>query len=218
MRAFVRTARETRFTVRRDELFLRPQAPATGTPVRKKGRRGHVKAVPAVLVFARLCVCGADCRGMSLHGLDYVVPAVYAYYVDETGDEMAMGNAAMALVYSGEAAYAMELNDDLSYSVPEEGSNLWIDSWFMPKSCHNTEYAEKFLDFLCREDIGMLNFDYVYYATPNLAVKENLDEETLSDTTIFPTDETLANCEVYKQYDIDTTKLSNYLWKKLKSE
>lgn len=112
----------------------------------------------------------------------------------------------------------MELNDDLSYSVPEEGSNLWIDSWFMPKSCHNTEYAEKFLDFLCRKDIGMLNFDYVYYATPNLAVKENLDEETLSDTTIFPTDETLANCEVYKQYDIDTTKLSNYLWKKLKSE
>ena len=49
----------------------------------------------------------------------------------------------------------------------------------------------------------MLNFDYVYYATPNLAVKENLDEETLSDTTIFPTDETLANCEVYKQYDND---------------
>ena len=43
-----------------------------------------------------------------------------------------MGNAAMALVYSGEAAYAMELNDDLSYSVPEEGSNIWIDSWFMP--------------------------------------------------------------------------------------
>ena len=83
-------------------------------------------------------------------------PLVYAYYVDETGDEMAMGNAAMALVYSGEAAYAMELNDDLSYSVPEEGSNLWIDSWFMPKSCHNTEYAEKSLDFLCREDIGML--------------------------------------------------------------
>lgn len=145
-------------------------------------------------------------------------PLVYAYYVDETGDEMAAGNAAMALVYSGEAAYAIDLNDDLSYNVPKEGSNLWIDSWFMPKSCHNTEYAEKFLDFLCREDIGLINFDYVYYATPNLAVKENLDEETLSDTTIFPTEETLENCTVYKQYNADTTKLSNYLWKKLKSE
>lgn len=36
-------------------------------------------------------------------------PLVYAYYVDETSDEMAAGNAAMALVYSGEAATAMEL-------------------------------------------------------------------------------------------------------------
>ena len=51
-------------------------------------------------------------------------PLVYAYYVDETADEMAAGNAAMALVYSGEAATALELNDDLSYTVPKEGSNL----------------------------------------------------------------------------------------------
>ncbi len=60
-----------------------------------------------------------------------------------------------------------------------------------PGLCQNPAITpnmqKKFLDFLCREDIGMLNFDYVYYATPNLAVKENLDEETLSDTTIFPT-------------------------------
>ena len=145
-------------------------------------------------------------------------PIVYAYYVDETGDEMAGGNAAMALVYSGEAAYAMELNEDLSYNVPNEGSNLWIDSFFIPKSCTNKENAEKFLDFLCREDVAMLNFDYVYYATPNTAVVEALDEETLSDTTIFPTEETLENCEVYKQHDQETTALYSYLWKKLKSE
>lgn len=145
-------------------------------------------------------------------------PIVYAYYVDETGDEMAGGNAAMALVYSGEAAYAIELNDNLSYSVPEEGSNLWIDSWFIPTTCTNKENAEKFLDFLCREDVAMINFDYVYYATPNTAVVNALDDETLSDTTIFPTEETLANCEVYKQFDGETTALYSYLWKKLKSE
>lgn len=144
-------------------------------------------------------------------------PIVYAYYVDETGDEMAAGNAAMALVYSGEAAYAMELNEDLAYSVPAEGSNLWIDSWFIPKSCNNPENAELFLDFLCREDVAMTNFDYVYYATPNTAVVDELDEETLSDTTIFPTDDTLSNCEVYQQFDRETTDLYSYLWKKLKS-
>ncbi|MBQ5675264.1 MAG: spermidine/putrescine ABC transporter substrate-binding protein, partial [Lachnospiraceae bacterium] len=60
--------------------------------------------------------------------------------------------------------------------------------------------------------------DYVYYATPNTAVVNALDDETLSDTTIFPTEETLANCEVYKQFDGETTALYSYLWKKLKSE
>lgn len=145
-------------------------------------------------------------------------PIVYAYYVDETADEMIAGNAAMALVYSGEAAAAMEYNDDLSYAVPAEGSNLWIDSWFIPKSSKNQENAEKFLDFLCRPDVAMANFNYVWYATPNLAVIDELDEETKSDTTIFPPEEILANCTVYKQYDPATTKFSNYLWKKLKSE
>lgn len=61
-------------------------------------------------------------------------PLVYAYMVDETGDEMIAGNAALAVLYSGEAAYAMDFNDDLAYSVPKEGSNIWIDAWFIPKS------------------------------------------------------------------------------------
>lgn len=145
-------------------------------------------------------------------------PIVYAYYVDETADEMAAGNAAMALVYSGEAAYAMELNDDLSYSVPKEGSNLWIDSWFIPKRCTHRENAEKFLDFLCREDVAMANFEYVCYASPNQKVVDALDEEVKNDPTIFPPDEILENCTVYKQLGIDTTERYSYLWKTLKSE
>ena len=145
-------------------------------------------------------------------------PIVYAYYVDETADEMAAGNAAMALVYSGEAAYAMELNDDLSYAVPEEGSNLWIDSWFIPKTCKNTENAEKFLDFLCREDIARKNFDYVYYATPNTAVYNNLDDAIKKDTIIFPDQSVLENCEVYTSLNEEGTNLYNRLWKELKSD
>lgn len=144
-------------------------------------------------------------------------PLIYAYFVDETGDEMAAGNASLAVVYSGEAAYAQSLADNLAYNVPKEGSNLWIDSWFIPKTCKNQSNAEKFLDFLCREDIARMNFDYVYYATPNTAVYENLDEETKNDTTIFPDQATLDNCEVYLSLDEEGTSLYNQLWKELKS-
>lgn len=144
-------------------------------------------------------------------------PLVYAYLVDESSDEMVAGNAAMALVYSGEAAAAKIYNEDLDYSVPDEGSNMWIDSWFIPKTCKNTENAEKFLDFLCRKDIAMKNFEYVYYATPNKEVYNALDEETQNDPTIFPPREILDNCEVLSSLDSDSVDLYNDLWKKLKS-
>ena len=127
-------------------------------------------------------------------------PLVYSYLVDESADEVVAGNASMALVYSGEAAYAESLSKDLDYSVPTEGSNMWIDSWMIAKTCKNQENAEKFLDFLCREDIAMKNFEYVYYATPNKAVYDKLDKETQENKTIFPDEETLNNCEICLLY------------------
>lgn len=144
-------------------------------------------------------------------------PLIYSYLVDEAQDEMIAENAAMAVVYSGEAGFAMEFNDNLAFSVPKEGSNMWIDSWFIPKTCTNQENAEKFLNFLCREDIAMMNFDYVYYATPNTEVVRQLDKELQENTTIFPPKETLDNCEVLKSLDDTTTALFSELWLELKA-
>lgn len=144
-------------------------------------------------------------------------PLVYSYLVDEAQDEMISENAAMAVVYSGEAGYALEFNDKLAFSVPDEGSNMWIDSWFIPKSAKHKEHAEKFLNFLCREDISMMNFDYVYYATPNKKTRESLDLELQENTTIFPPTDILENCEVLKPLDDETTMKLNLLWKEIKS-
>lgn len=144
-------------------------------------------------------------------------PMVYSYLVDEAQDEMIAENAAMAVVYSGEAALAIDLNENLGFSVPKEGSNIWIDSWFMPKTSKHQENAEKFLDFLCREDIAALNFDYVYYATPNKVLYDSLDPELQQNTTIFPPKDVLENCEVLKSLDEAATATYNALWKELKS-
>lgn len=144
-------------------------------------------------------------------------PLVYSYLVDEAQDEMIAENAAMAVVYSGEAGLALEYNEKLAFSVPKEGSNMWIDAWFMPKSARHIENAEKFLNFLCRKDIAHLNFDYVYYATPNMQVKDSLDKELQENTTIFPPKETLDNCEVFKSLDDEATMRYNLYWKEIKS-
>lgn len=144
-------------------------------------------------------------------------PLVYSYLVDEAQDEMIAENAAFALVYSGEAGYAIEMNDNLAYCVPDEGSNMWIDSWFLPKTCKHKENAEKFLDFLCRKEIAKMNFEYVYYATPNQALVESLEPELQKNTTIFPPREVLDNCEILKSLDETATARYNELWKEIKS-
>lgn len=140
-----------------------------------------------------------------------------AYLVDETRDIMIAEDAALAVIYSGDASVAMEENEALDYTIPQEGSNIWLDCWVIPSTCQHKKNAEKFIDFMNREDIAMMNFDYVYYGTPNLAVKEQLDEETQEDLTVFPSEELLEKLEVYQYLGEDMDRFYNRLWKELKA-
>ncbi len=144
-------------------------------------------------------------------------PDVSAYLVDEARDEVVAGNASMAVVYSGEAYLGHEYNNDLAYVVPKEGSNVWIDSWIVTKNCKNTEAAAKFLDFLCREDIGTKNFEYIYYSTPNDAVVANMDDSLKNNPAIVPATEDTDRCEICIQPDTEITELYSEYWKEIKA-
>lgn len=145
-------------------------------------------------------------------------PMVSAYYVDETANEMIAENASLAVCYSGEAALAMDENDHLKYIVPDEGSNLWIDSWFVPKSCRNYQDALTFLDFLCDNEVALQNFEYVYYASPILYVQTHMDIDDRLNSAINPENRVTRNCEVYRALDNDTSAYLNTLWQELKSQ
>ncbi len=143
---------------------------------------------------------------------------VESYLVDEARDEVVAENAVMGVIYSGEAHLGREYNPDLDYIIPKEGSNMWIDSWIITKECKNKEAAEKFLDFLCREDIAKANFNEVFYSSPNTKVTESMDEELKKDISIVPTPDLLEKCEVYEALDEKTTELYNELWKEIKAQ
>jgi spermidine/putrescine transport system substrate-binding protein len=94
-------------------------------------------------------------------------PLVQAYVIDQVRDKMIGGEAAVGVIYSGEMLYIQDevaslgLDYDLEYVIPEEGTNLWLDSWVIPKNAKNKENAEKFINFLCRPDIALMNFEYM---------------------------------------------------------
>ncbi|MBE5875972.1 MAG: ABC transporter substrate-binding protein [Lachnospiraceae bacterium] len=145
-------------------------------------------------------------------------PLVQAYVVDQVRDKMIGNEAAIGVIYSGEAIYTQRENPDLEYVIPEEGTNIWIDSWVMLKNAPNKENAEKFINFLCRPDIALMNFDYITYSTPNDAAKELIEDEDIKNSPIaFPDLSQYDNLEAFLYLGEDFDESLNELWKQVKS-
>ena len=144
-------------------------------------------------------------------------PLVKAYYVDETKEKMVAGEAALAVVYSGDALYAMELNEDLDYAVPLEGSNVWIDPMVIPATAKNRENAEKLIDFLCRPDIAQMNCEYIWYSSPNAAAIELMGEDYTENPTINPPQEVIDRCEFFHDIPDDFLSVYNSFWNMVKN-
>ena len=99
--------------------------------------------------------------------LQEVKPYLYAFEVDSGKSDILTGKIDINFAWSGDAVYALELGDEagveLSYIVPEEGSNVWFDGWVIPKDSKNVESSRAFLDFISDPESAVRNMDYIGY-------------------------------------------------------
>lgn len=146
-------------------------------------------------------------------------PLVQAYVIDQVRDKMIGNEAALGVIYSGEAIFTQRENPDLEYVIPKEGTNVWIDGWVIPKNAENVENAEKFIDFMCRGDIALLNFDYITYSTPNTAAQALIEDDDIRNSKIaFPDLSQYDGLETFSYLGDDADALYNDLWKEIKSK
>ncbi len=141
---------------------------------------------------------------------------VLSYMGDDIKDAMIGEQAALAVVWSGDAVYMKRENPDLEYVIPKEGSNLWFDAMVILKGSKNKKEAELFINFMCEPEIAFRNTDYIGYSTPHIEAKKMLDPEILNDTTAYPTDEELANCEVFEALS-DIIQEYDRVWTEVKA-
>lgn len=125
-------------------------------------------------------------------------PLVMAYVVDEVRDMMIGGEAAVALLWSGEAVAAMGENEDLAYYVPEEGSNVWVDAMFIPKTATHKKEAEMFMNFLTEKDNTLRNIDYVWYSTVHTEAINEVEEFLFDNPGFNPSDDILDRTEMFR--------------------
>lgn len=138
------------------------------------------------------------------------------YMVDEIKDKMVAGEAAMAVVWSGDALYAMDQSEELAYAVPMEGSNVWVDAMCIPKGSKNKALAEQFINFLCRPDIARMNMEYIYYSTPIQAVVDGMTDEQRSDAALNPPQDVIDRCEFFLDISEDMA-IYDKIWTEVRS-
>lgn len=145
-------------------------------------------------------------------------PLVQAYVVDQVRDKMIGGEAALGVIYSGEAIYTKRENKDLEYVVPKEGSNVWIDGWVIPKNCRNKENAEAFINYVCDGDIALKNFEYITYSTPNKIAREKITDSDIKNSPVaFPDQTILDRCKTFQYLGDDLETLYIDKWNEVKS-
>lgn len=145
-------------------------------------------------------------------------PLVQAYVIDQVRDKMIGNEAAIGVIYSGEAIFTQRENQDLEYVIPKEGTNVWIDSWVITKNAPNTANAEKFIDFMCRPDIAHMNFEYITYSTPNDSARDLIEDEDIKNSAIaFPDLSQYSDLETFQYLGEDADQAYNELWKEVKS-
>lgn len=123
---------------------------------------------------------------------------VWAYQGDEVKDTMVGGDAALAVVWSGDAVAMIRENPDLEYVIPKEGTNIWFDSMVIPNTTKNKEGAEAFINFMTRPDIAARNTDYIGYSTPIPEAIEMLPDDIKNSKVAYPSDEDMGETEIFR--------------------
>ena len=144
-------------------------------------------------------------------------PLVLAYVGDEIKDKMIGEEAALAVVWSGDAIYCIRENPNLDYAIPKEGSNFWFDSFVIPKTAKNQKEAEMYINFMCEPEIAFKNTDYIGYSTPHSEAKMMLDPSLINDKTAYPDDEDIKHCEIF-EFNENLVRTYDEIWTRITAE
>ena len=155
--------------------------------------------------------------------LTAVRPYVKYFHSSQYINDLAGGELCAVIGWSGDIFIAQARAEEagskaeLSYSIPKEGTLLWVDSLAIPKDAKNVDNALKFIDYLNRPQVAANGVNYVSYASPNTGALELVDPEVKGNTSIYPTDEVKKKLFSDAPVDPELDRLRTRVWTKVKT-
>lgn len=152
----------------------------------------------------------------ALAELKKLAPNVLAFDTDNIKQKFMSEDLWIGTMWSGDAAFANEENEDIAYVVPKEGATIFYDTIAIPKGSQNKALAEKFINYLLDPEVSAKNYEYLGYGNPNLKAAPFQSEEFNNNPFINLPQEDLDRTE--SLVDVGEAKeLYDRYWTELKS-
>lgn len=140
------------------------------------------------------------------------------YVTDEVIDGMMNGYKDIAVVYSGDAAVVLDENEDMSFYMPNQGTNIWCDAMVIPQNAENPKLAHEFINYMLTYEAAFDNTETVGYTSPNAEVFEEMtsSEDLYADNAAYLPRSGYEKDEMFHDNQVLMRELSK-LWIKVKA-
>lgn len=140
------------------------------------------------------------------------------YVTDEVIDGMMNGYKDIAVVYSGDAAVVLDENEDMSFYMPSQGTNIWCDAMVIPQNAENPKLANEFINYMLTYEAAFDNTETVGYTSPNAEVFEEMttSEDLYAENAAYLPRSGYDKDEMFHDNQILMRELSR-LWIKVKA-
>ena len=140
------------------------------------------------------------------------------YVTDEVIDSMMNGYKDIAVVYSGDATVILDENEDMSFYMPSQGTNIWCDAMVIPANAENPKLAHEFINYMLTYEAAFDNTETVGYTSPNAEVFEEMtsSEDLYADNAAYLPRSGYDKDEMFHDNQVLMRELSK-LWIKVKA-
>ena len=141
---------------------------------------------------------------------------VKLYDSDSPKSALISGDCTVGMVWSAEAALAMDENPDIQIVYPTEGAYVFLDNWAIPKGAKNYNAAMEFINYMLSAEAAKMNIEDFPYLCPNKAALELMGDDYVKNEAKNVPAEVISSGEFVSYLDTDTLAIYDEMWTKLK--
>lgn len=158
--------------------------------------KGKITMSPQMfeLVPSALLALGFDMNSRSLDELGQAEnlifqqkPFVHSYQLPQLNNKSILltDDVWVSQTYNGDALILADLNQNIKYLVPQEGSPLWVDYLAVSVESQNKDLAYLFVNYMSRTEVILENMQFTYTASFNDVANQKLPKEIRDNPMIF---------------------------------